>query len=827
MTIRRWLGAGALLALGLHAGLGFALGFGSLRVQSALNEPLEASFDLVSLSAEEQASLAVDVASSDMFERFGIERSSLADDLRIRTTHDSSGRVTVHLSTRRTVREPFLRFLIEARTSQGKALREYTALLDPPGRRPPPVGRSDPAPAVSERSAPRRSSTPPASAPSPSRTNTAAIDSDRYGPVRRGETLFSIAERIARPGTSQAQRQLALYRDNPQAFSGSMDMLLRGAMLKVPPAERIAAIDPDAARAAIRAARESPSADDSSGQAATTVARTSSARDAVEPPPPTTSTDATLRLEPPRTPAGSSPANNEPAFGRLVMPAFDDTAVAAAPAATTADDTAPVAASPDTVIAATTAAGDSSSQAESATPAPAVTSEQSMASDATGAGASQPLSAAGADVAAAGDNGLLRPVNLVLLGISLLLLVLLLLWRRRREYRPVPLDFDEPSDTPAEHATSGTTAGAASPNDPSLETPDALGSVAEPETGRRGIAPSVRLQDADRQMKLGQFGAALATLEEGLASHPEDAALQDKLLELDYLAGDAARFDRDVDRFGAALADNGVRWAGVAAMGRLLLPHDARFASQPVHPGTYRSEPVEPGEPVASVATPARPAPEPVGPANPAPVAPDSPAPMVGRDVSDEVDHRESSAPGDALDLPAAEPGAPVGTPVTAVSPDTAAPGTSPGTIDDRPAAAVADEHGLSLDLDDGYEWKPQPAPPGGERRHDLGDERGMPFELDTSDYSADLESVGRDDLTSSEPPTSVAPIDTSEFDLGDAESSNQTETDADSVDIRLDLARMYIDMEDAGSARELLEEALAEGSESQKATARQLLDTL
>lgn len=45
-----------------------------------------------------------------------------------------------------------------------------------------------------------------------------------------------------------------------------------------------------------------------------------------------------------------------------------------------------------------------------------------------------------------------------------------------------------------------------------------------------------------------------------------------------------------------------------------------------------------------------------------------------------------------------------------------------------------------------------------------------------------------------------------------------------DSVSTKLDLARAYLDMGDPDGARSMLEEVLAEGNDSQKADAKQLM---
>lgn len=137
LHLRRKVRPAALAAMLCHAGMASALGFGAIHVHSALNEPLDATINLVSLTPDEKSALDVGMASLDMFQRFGIERSAIADRVRISTSDGNEpSQVLLRLTTTSPVREPFLRFLIEADTGAGRALREYTILLDPPGRAP-------------------------------------------------------------------------------------------------------------------------------------------------------------------------------------------------------------------------------------------------------------------------------------------------------------------------------------------------------------------------------------------------------------------------------------------------------------------------------------------------------------------------------------------------------------------------------------------------------------------------------------------------------------------------------------------------------------------
>lgn len=110
-----------------------ALGFGNLTLHSALNEKLDADIELLSPTEDDLANVKVKLASPSAFDRAGIDRAALLTELRFKVKELDNGKHVVHLSTRIPVREPFLNFLLELEWQNGRMLREYTMLLDPPG----------------------------------------------------------------------------------------------------------------------------------------------------------------------------------------------------------------------------------------------------------------------------------------------------------------------------------------------------------------------------------------------------------------------------------------------------------------------------------------------------------------------------------------------------------------------------------------------------------------------------------------------------------------------------------------------------------------------
>ncbi len=285
------------LALALGSSEALALGLGSIRVSSALNEPLVAEIPIVSRVAGETDGLKVRLASPEAFGRVGIDRSVLLPaNLQFTVGTDAAGQPVVKVTTPSRVGEPVLSFLVEVEWARGKMLREYTVLLDPPRVAPariapavvtpvreeppaaatamPPAPERQPAPAPRPPAAPATvaapsgapaaasppAAAPPAPAPRPTPAPAPAVEAaprpaagDQYGPVGSGETLWAIAQQV-RPDAaiSMNQTMLALLRANPEAFVGqNINRLKRGAVLRIPGRDEFAALSAAAAAAEV------------------------------------------------------------------------------------------------------------------------------------------------------------------------------------------------------------------------------------------------------------------------------------------------------------------------------------------------------------------------------------------------------------------------------------------------------------------------------------------------------------------------------------------------------------------------------------------------
>jgi pilus assembly protein FimV len=288
-----------LMACLLSPSLSWALGLGEIHLNSALNEPMNAEIDLIAASPDELSALHADLASKDSFTRYGIDRPPFLSSLTFKLGKSKDGRDVLLVHSTDAIPEPFVTFLVEVNWSRGRLMREYTVLLDPPVYTPgerassaapvaAPVGApTSPTPAPA-RKAPSVAVSPLPSSPSPSsasplpaapaatpsrsarasRTHTprAAAVASAPAPVSaapsapsepaeaagtatsyrvaKGDTLTKIARSLhADSRAAIDQTMIAVYRANPDAFGGNINILRSGAVLRLPGADDVAALN--------------------------------------------------------------------------------------------------------------------------------------------------------------------------------------------------------------------------------------------------------------------------------------------------------------------------------------------------------------------------------------------------------------------------------------------------------------------------------------------------------------------------------------------------------------------------------------------------------
>lgn len=109
----------------------YALGLGSVSVESTLNQPLRVRIELLQLADTRLQDVSVRIASPDDFQRFNIERVGFLSNVSISLEATATGNAVI-LSSNQVVREPYLSFILETRWPSGRLLSEHTVLLDLP-----------------------------------------------------------------------------------------------------------------------------------------------------------------------------------------------------------------------------------------------------------------------------------------------------------------------------------------------------------------------------------------------------------------------------------------------------------------------------------------------------------------------------------------------------------------------------------------------------------------------------------------------------------------------------------------------------------------------
>ncbi len=250
-----------------------SLGLGELEMQSFLNEPLRAEVALLDLRELTADDIRIRLAGVDDFERLGVDRSYFLTNIQFEVDIDeATGSGVIRLTTEESVLEPYLDLIVEARWPNGRVLREYTVLVDPPAFRQdmitvsaservqdiapdkPALAPEDRAAMQQEQSAMqgsggetlvssgdavamRESSLAPGAMPDrafSAETSDTPVAGSRYM-FKRDETLWQIASRGRPENISVQQAMLDIQRINPEAFiDGNINRVKAGYIIYLP-----------------------------------------------------------------------------------------------------------------------------------------------------------------------------------------------------------------------------------------------------------------------------------------------------------------------------------------------------------------------------------------------------------------------------------------------------------------------------------------------------------------------------------------------------------------------------------------------------------------
>ena len=910
-------------ASALSSGMAQALGLGELSVKSTLNQPLVAEIELTEAQGLNPGQVVPSLATTADFAQAGITRQAFLNDLTFTPVINASGKSVLRITSTRPVREPFVKFLVQVLWPNGRLLREYSLLLDPPKYSPEAAAAAaaatnPAAPAQLPSTAPATTepATPPAAlAPEPAvQTPPAASPASDAKPVlyttSNNDTLWEIAEKVRNGGTVQ-QTMLAIQALNPNAFiGGNINRLKKGQVLRLPNAEQSKVTPQPQAINEVAAQNQAWR----QGRSTPTGARQLDAtrRDRAGSAPSQVEAKDNLSL----VSAGSNGANgaagdknlaNKLAVAeenldtarrdnaelksrmndlqsqldkmqRLIQLKSDQLAKmqasgavvpAAAPATPAANPSMPaaLAATPGSPEAAAKPPGEIAP--EDALPA--------GAAQVTTPGMETPLVVDPAAVQDAEEQDpfkqlLNNPIVLGIIGgaVVLLLLLLMLFLARRRNAKAEAEKHRRMARALAEESEFV--------SDMDMELPQASfdgldvpppGVRMAPAAAAAGVAakerPADPLVQAEIHIAYGRMNQAIELLEESVKVDPTRDDIRLKLMEIYAEQGNTKAFaahERKVVARGKnqaeveQLKDNNPTIAAAAVTAAAATATAAALAAE------MDAKYVE-----SLLLDEQEPQPEAVA-AEPAPQPEPEPAAIVDADDQDNdfdlsMDDLEQAAP-----EPVAEPELPASNfeldaPVVAADEPSfetllrqqneAAAVNTPDDLDDfdldlaedEPALTTEDDFLLSLesdplDLGETPTVAPQPEP---ELEHDLDlpddfdlsladeietDQATQAFASEIDDVNAELERLSQN----LESPPIAEPFQTPSFTADDmAAMDDEPEFDflsgTDEAATKLDLARAYIEMGDSDGARDILDEVVTEGDDSQKTEAREMLGRL
>ncbi|UDM51478.1 FimV/HubP family polar landmark protein [Cupriavidus sp. MP-37] len=919
----------AVTALGLLLAqpAAYAAGFGQLRVQSNLGQPLQAEIDISGVTAEEAAGLSVKLAPPSAYAAAGLTYLPAVGSLRLEVERRANGSYVARVRSSQPISEPFVDILLDMSWASGKVSRAYTFLLDPAGARasnqtfsPAPVVQAAtpdapaaPAPAAAQ-AAPAQQAAPtaeaeparPAAPARPARQSARRAAAPAAGTdmapgggytVQRGDTLYGIAGEAVQgqESVSLDQMLVALYRNNPNAFiGGNMNRLRSGAVLQVPTQQQAQAVSPRAARREVvartqgfdayrsrlasAAAAKSVEPDSGRQQSGNVTARvqeqaapTDGPRDELKLSKAArgAQADAAARaeaevarerqlkeaearlaqlqknvgdmqklLELKNAEIAKLSQANQAALADKEKADAAARAAAAAPAVVPAEPPKADAVA-STAAAAATAAAVANAASAPAVPAAGASAAAAVASAAASAVAAAPASQPAADVAAnpaqgAASTPAAKPVppvvaqpapvpepsfldgllaNPMLLpggGLVVALLGVYAIYRRRQKQKESEASgfgdsiLSQESTVMAGANSLFGTAGGQSVDTSQHSVFGADFRIGNNTPEANEVDP---IAEAEVYIAYGRDVQAEEILREALEKHPEQQPVRLKLLEIYSNRQDVEGFRVIAEEMFAQTGGHGAEWLKAAEMGRALEPGNALFMV--VAPEAAGPDTASPATDQWRTQDPSQ---------NPASIA--RLEPSLG-DLSLPLDAFPAPAAGDPIVAPASAAmvfGAETPQPGEAVRLDMGLPGADPLADDDVPTLDTPtrgrplefDMSGLSLDLGS--------APQGNAAAPAALDEASVPLPATTMLRDGKLaEPI---DLSRVAPDTAG--------NLG--QSVSPSTLSADGMDggrdmqIKLDLARAYIEIGDKEGARELLQEVVEQSQDPLQAEARSLL---
>jgi pilus assembly protein FimV len=792
--------AAGLIAMPLMA---HAAGLGKLSITSALGQPLAAEIELFTADKAELEGLSATLASDQAFRDAHVDFAPVLSTLHFTVEKKPNGTAVLKVTSSRPVTDPFIDMLVELNWPSGRLVREYTMLLDPPGMAKPqtlaPVAAAITRQAPVAKPAAAASKAPKAAAaPAIAHKPASAVPESIH--VRRGDTLTGIAVRVRPEGVSLEQTLLSLYRENAKAFQGNINRLKAGKTLKVPSADKVAAIPQQEAVRELRL-----QAEDWRAYRQKLAGAASEAPEAKATPGQASSGKITPKVEDRAKPAGAE-SKDVLTLSKTPSPAAVATAGQAAETRALQDK---LRAQEEDATARKKALQESGQRvamlekqvedmqklvkmkeeaqskapAPAPVPAPAKPAAAPVTKPAPAAPAIKPPPAIPESTGNWYDPLLDNPIywggGLAALGLGGVLWWLMAGGRRRKTSGSALEDsiMSGSSDIRPNSVIGAASGGSVNTGDTSFLTDFSQAGLGTIDT--HDVDP---IAEAEVYMAYGRDVQAEEILKEAISKDPDRHEIRVKLLEIYAARQNPTAFGSVAGELYAALGSKpSPLWDKACEMGRSIDP------TNPLYGGVQSN--AAPGMEAATVAATAA---------------------VAGGAMMFESE-------------PAAEPEVDAQPAASAeIEPAEIAPETEPAREEEK-ADAVMEFESPSQVLDFDAQSEAVAVP---EKDALEVDTHGLDFELPDLDVHAAEDDTLSLDLGLEEDNGPDSKFDFSGLDLDLGEGSG-SELELDEVGTKLDLARAYVEMGDKEGAREILTEVLAEGSEKQKGDAKGMLSSL
>ena len=117
-------------------GQAFAIGLGQPALHSSLGQPLNVEVAILMTGDYSDEQLIFVIASMETYKQFGVEFSHLHHKLIFSIKQEvkqrEQGKKILVISTLQPINEPFVNFILEMRSPEGKVIKEMSLLLDTP-----------------------------------------------------------------------------------------------------------------------------------------------------------------------------------------------------------------------------------------------------------------------------------------------------------------------------------------------------------------------------------------------------------------------------------------------------------------------------------------------------------------------------------------------------------------------------------------------------------------------------------------------------------------------------------------------------------------------